>query len=159
MFAEVAMTKLIIDGLDGVRDLAGQRLGPGEWLSIPQERVNGFADATLDHQWIHVDVERARAESPFGGPIAHGYLTLSLLPHLLGQLVDVTGVKATINYGLNRLRYPAPVRVGSRVRLGVTVAGVEEIRGGLQCQLDCTVEVEGGDKPALVAEVLFRYYA
>ncbi len=153
------MAKRIIDGLDDVKALAGQRLGPGEWLGITQERVNGFADATLDHQWIHVDVERARAESPFGGPIAHGYLTLSLLPFLLGQLVEVTGIKATINYGLNRLRYPAPVRVGSRVRLGVTVAGVEEIRGGLQCQLDCTVEVEGGDKPALVAEVLFRYSA
>jgi acyl dehydratase len=159
MVAEVDMATLIVDGLDGVRALAGRQLGPGEWLPITQERVSAFADATLDHQWIHIDVERARAESPFGGPIAHGYLTLSLLPHLLGQLVDVTGVKATINYGLNRLRYPAPVRVGSRVRLGVTVAGVEEIRGGLQCQLECTVEVEGGDKPALAAEVLFRYYA
>ncbi len=153
------MAKLIIDGLDGAKGLAGRQLGHSDWLEITQERVHAFADATLDHQWIHVDVARARAESPFGGPIAHGYLTLSLLPFLLAQVVEVTGVKATINYGLNRLRYPAPVRVGNRVRLGVTVAGVEEIRGGVQCQLDCTVEVEGGDKPALVAEVLFRYYA
>ena len=153
------MAKRVIEGLDGIRALAGQVLGPGEWLPITQERVNAFADATLDHQWIHVDVERARAESPFGGPIAHGYLTLSLLPHLLWELIEVANVSTTVNYGLNRLRYPAPVRVGSRVRLTVTVAGVEEIRGGVQCQLDCVLETEGGDKPALVAEVLFRWYS
>ena len=153
------MATLIVDGLDGVRALAGRQLGPGEWLPITQERVNAFADATLDHQWIHVDVERARAESPFGGPIAHGYLTLALLPHLLWELIEVANVSTTINYGLNRLRYPAPVKVGGRIRLDVSVAAVEEIRGGVQCQLDCVLETEGGDKPALVAEVLFRWYA
>jgi len=153
------MAKLIIEGLDGVKARAGQELGASDWLEITQERVNGFADATLDQQWIHVDPERARAQSPYGGTIAHGYLTLSLLPFLLEQIVEVRGVTMTINYGLNRLRYPSPVPVGRRVRLGVRMAGVEEIRGGVQCQLDCAVEVEGSDKPALVAEVLFRYYA
>jgi len=153
------MAKLIIKGLDGVKARAGKELGASDWLDISQQRVDRFADATLDHQWIHVDPERAKAESPFGGTIAHGYLTLSLLPFLLEQIVEVRGVRMTINYGLNRLRYPSPVPVGSRVRLGMRMAGVEEIRGGVQCQLDCTVEVEGGDKPALVAEVLFRFYA
>jgi len=153
------MAPRTIDGLDAVRALVGQELGQSDWLEVTQDRVNAFADATLDHQWIHVDLERARAESPFGGPIAHGYLTLSLLPFLLGQVVEVRGVRMAINYGLNRLRYPAPVPVGRRVRLAARLAAVEEIRGGVQCQLDCTVELEGGGKPALVAEVLFRYYA
>lgn len=153
------MAKHVVDGIEGVKALEGRELGASEWLEITQQRVDQFAEATLDHQWIHVDPVRARAESPFGGPIAHGYLTLSLLPHLLGEIVEVTGVRMAVNYGLDRLRYPAPVPVGSRVRLVVTVAGVEEVRGGLQCRLDCTVEVEGGSKPALAAEVLFRYYA
>lgn len=153
------MAQRTIDGLDGVRTLVGQELGHSDWLEVSQERVNAFADATLDHQWIHVDLERAKAESSFGGPIAHGYLTLSLLPFLLGQVVEVNGVRMAINYGLNRLRYPAPVPVGCRVRLAARMASIEEIRGGVQCQLDCTIELEGGSKPALVAEVLFRYYA
>lgn len=152
------MAKRVIEGVEGVKALEGEELGHSDWLEISQERVNQFADATLDHQWIHVDPERARAESPFGGPIAHGYLTMSLLPYLLGEMIDVTGVRMTVNYGLNRLRYPAPVPVGSRIRLGIRLASIEEVRGGVQCQLDCTVEVEGGAKPALVAEVLFRYY-
>jgi acyl dehydratase len=153
------MAKHVVEGLEGVKKLAGRELGASEWLEITQQRVDQFAEATLDHQWIHVDPERARAESPFGGPIAHGYLTLSLLPHLLGEIVDVTGVRMAVNYGLDRLRYPAPVPVGSRVRLVVKVAAVEEVRGGVQCRLDCTVEVAGGSRPALAAEVLFRYYA
>ncbi len=151
------MTQRTIDGIDGLRALSGTKLGQSEWLEITQDRVNRFADATLDTQWIHVDPERA-AQSPFGGTIAHGYLTLSLLPHLLGQIMDVTNVSMAINYGLNRLRYPTPVPVGRRVRLGVTLTAVEEVRGGVQCQLDCEVEVEDTAKPALVAEVLFRYY-
>lgn len=153
------MAHRTIDGLDAVRALVGQELGHSDWLEVTQDRVNAFADATLDHQWIHVDLERAKAESPFGGPIAHGYLTLSLLPFLLGQVVEVRGVRMAINYGLNRLRYPAPVPVGRRVRLAATMAAIEEIRGGVQCQLDCAVEVEGGSKPALVAEIVFHYYA
>jgi len=152
------MARRIVDGLGGLRALCGQHLGYSEWLEITQQRVNQFADATLDRQWIHVDPDRAKVESPFGRTIAHGYLTLSLLPYLLDQVLAVTGVTMAINYGLDRLRYPAPVPVGCRVRLGVALAGVDEARGGLQCRLDCQVEVEGGDKPALVAEVLFRYY-
>jgi acyl dehydratase len=159
MVEEVGMAQRTIEGLEGVRALVGQALGHSDWLEVTQDRVNAFADATLDHQWIHVDPERAKAESPFGGPIAHGYLTLSLLPFLLGQVVEVRGVRMAINYGLNRLRFPAPVPVGRRVRLAVTMAAIEEIRGGVQCLIDCTVEVEGGAKPALVAEVVFRYYA
>lgn len=152
------MARRIVEGIEGLKALAGEHAGSSDWLEITQERVNQFADATLDHQWIHVDPERARTESPFGGPIAHGYLTLSLLPYLLDQVIEVRGVAMAINYGMNRLRYPAPVPVGSRVRLGVTLAGVEEIRGGVQCQLDCQVEVADQAKPALVAEVVFRYY-
>jgi len=153
------MANRTIEGVEGVKALVGgEDLGHSQWLEITQDRVNRFADATLDHQWIHVDVERAKTESPFGGPIAHGYLTLSLLPYLLAQVVDVSGARMVVNYGLNRLRYPAPLLVGSRIRLTVRVGVIEEIRGGVQCQLDCAVEVDGGGKPALVAEIVFRYY-
>ncbi len=149
----------VIDGIEGLKALSGEDLGHGDWLEITQDRVNQFADATLDHQWIHVDVDRAMAESPFGGTIGHGYLTLSLLPFLLGQIIEVENVAMAINYGLNRLRFPAPIPVGRRVRLGVRLAAVEEVPGGVQCQLDCVVEVADSAKPALAAEVLFRYYA
>ena len=152
------MAQHVIDGIKGLEALSGEHLGYSDWLEVPQERVNQFADATLDHQWIHLDVDRAAAESPFGGTIAHGYLTLSLLPYLLGEIIEVENVAMAINYGLNRLRFPAPVPVGRRVRLGVRLASMEEIRGGVQCQLDCEVEVEDSAKPALAAEVLFRYY-
>ena len=156
---EVGMAPHVIDGIKGLEALSGEHLGHSDWLEISQERVNQFADATLDHQWIHLDVDRAAAESPFGGTIAHGYLTLSLLPNLLGEIVKVEKVAMAINYGLNRLRFPAPVPVGRRLRLGVKLAAVEEIPGGVQCKLDCVVEVEDSAKPALAAEVLFRYYA
>ena len=152
------MARRTIDGIAGLEALTGQPLGHSDWLEITQDRVDLFADATLDHQWIHVDTDRAKAESPFGGPIAHGYLTLSLLPHFLDQIVEVTGVAMAVNYGLNRLRYPAPVPVGARLRLGVVLASCEPISGGAQVQLDCSVEIEGAAKPALVAEVVFRYY-
>ena len=147
----------IIHGIEGLRAASGSDLGHTEWMVVDQDRVDRFADATGDHQWIHVDPERAKA-SPFGGTIAHGYLTLSLVPHLLHQLVEVKDVAMVINYGLGKVRYPAPVRTGSRVRMGLVLAGVSEVKGGVQCQLDCTVEVEGEDKPAMVAEVLYRYY-
>lgn len=153
------MAKRTIAGVEGVKALVGEELGHSDWLEITQDRVNRFADATEDHQWIHVDPERARVESPFGGTIAHGCLTMSLLPYLIFETIDVTGARMVINYGFNRLRYPAPVRVDSRIRLGIQLASVEEIQGGVQCQLDCTVEIEGETKPALVAEVLFRFYA
>ncbi len=153
------VAKTTVNGIQELKALAGKHLGHSDWLEMTQDRVNLFAEATSDHQWIHVDPERAKSESPFGGPIAHGYLTLSLLPFLLDQIIEVRGVAMAINYGLNRLRYPAPVPVGRRVRLDVALGQVEEVRGGIQSLLECTVEVEGSDKPALAAEVLFRYYA
>ena len=153
------MAAKIINGIGEILALANQEIGRSEWLEITQERVNAFADATLDHQWIHIDAERAKAESPFKTPIAHGYLTLSLLAYLLDQVIEVKGVKMVINYGLNKLRYPTPVPVGSRLRLALAFGGVEEIKGGVQVSMLTTVELDGSPKPAAVAEVLFRYYA
>jgi acyl dehydratase len=146
-----------IDGIEGLKERVGQHLGFSDWHAVTQEQVNLFADATGDHQWIHVDVERAKS-GPFGGPIAHGYLTLSLTPTLLEEIFSVSGISMGINYGLNKLRFPSPVPVGSRVRAGVDLAGVEDVSGGVQVSLTVTYEVEGGTKPACVAEVLFRYY-
>jgi acyl dehydratase len=146
-----------IDGIDGLKALVGQHIGYSEWHEVTQEQVNLFADATGDHQWIHVDVERAKA-GPFGGPIAHGYLTLSLTPTLLTEVMAVSGISMGVNYGLNKLRFPSPVPVGSKVRAGVELGGVEDTPGGAQVTLNVTYEVEGGTKPACVAEVLFRYY-
>ena len=147
-----------IDGIGGLEKLVGEHLGYSEWHEVTQEQVNLFADATGDHQWIHVDVERAKA-GPFGGPIAHGYLTLSLAPVLLTEIMRVDGVTMGINYGLNKLRFPSPVPVGSKVRAGATLANVEEVSGGVQVTLNTTFEIEGGTKPVCVAEILFRYYS
>jgi acyl dehydratase len=147
-----------IDGINGLEKLVGEHLGYSEWHEITQEQVNLFADATGDHQWIHVDVERAKA-GPFGGPIAHGYLTLSLAPTLLTEIMHVDGVTMGVNYGLNKLRFPSPVPVGSKLRAGVKLASVEQVNGGVQVTLDATFEVEGGTKPVCVAEILFRYYS
>ena len=139
--------------------LKGQELGTSDWYEVTQEAVNLFADATGDHQWIHVDVERAKAESPFGGPIAHGYLTLSLLVPLVSQTYTVTDAKMGVNYGLNKVRFPAPVPVGSKVRARVTLKDVEEIAGGLQNTVTVPIEREGGDKPVCIAEWVTRAYA
>jgi acyl dehydratase len=147
-----------IDGVQGLKDRVGEHLGFSDWHTVTQEQVNLFADATGDHQWIHVDVERAKA-GPFGAPIAHGYLTLSLTPALLAEVLEVSGVSMGINYGLNRLRFPSPVPVGSKLRAGVVLGGVEDVEGGVQVTLNVTFEIEGGTKPACVAEVLFRYYS
>ena len=138
--------------------LIGTELGTSDWYDVTQEHVNLFADATGDHQWIHVDVERATTESPFGGPIAHGYLTLSLLVPLFGQVLVVTDTVMGVNYGLNKVRFPSPVPVGSRVRLTATLTGVEEITGGKQLSFACVIEREGGDKPVCIAEPVYRYY-
>jgi acyl dehydratase len=146
-----------IDGIEGLKERVGQHLGYSDWHEVTQEQVNLFADATGDHQWIHVDVERAKA-GPFGGPIAHGYLTLSLTPTLLDEVLSVTGITMGVNYGLNKLRFPAPVPVGSRLRAGAQLAAVEDVSGGAQVTLTVTYEIEGGTKPVCVAEVLFRYY-
>jgi len=138
--------------------LTGTDLGTSDWYEVTQEHVNLFADATSDHQWIHVDVERATKDSPFGGPIAHGYLTLSLLVPLLDQVLTVSDTVMGVNYGLNKVRFPSPVPVGSRVRLTATLANVDEITGGKQLTFSCVVEREGGDKPVCVAEPVYRYY-
>ncbi len=145
--------------LDELRVATGRQLGWTDWVDITQERVNLFADATGDHQWIHVDVERANADGPFGGPIAHGYLTLALSNLFLPQLLAVPGASAGINYGTGKVRFPSPVPVGSRVRGGAEIASVEEIPGGLQTTITITVQVEGQDKPACVIESLSRWLA
>ncbi|HET6916857.1 MAG TPA: MaoC family dehydratase [Acidimicrobiales bacterium] len=147
-----------IDGISGLEKSVGEHLGYSEWHEITQDQVNLFADATGDHQWIHVDVERAKS-GPFGGPIAHGYLTLSLAPMLLSEILVVSGVTMGVNYGLNKLRFPSPVPVGSKLRAGATLAGVEQVSGGVQVTLAVTFEIEGGAKPVCVAEILFRYYS
>ena len=138
--------------------LVGTDLGSSEWFEVTQESVNLFADATGDHQWIHVDVERAKKESPFGGPIAHGYLTVSLLAPLLTEVLLVTDTTMGVNYGLNKVRFPSPVPVGAKVRASATLADVKEFPGGLQLTLSATVEREGGDKPVCIAEPIYRYY-
>lgn len=152
------MAARVINGLDELTTLVGEHLGYSDWMTITQERVNDFADATGDHQWIHVDVDRAKA-GPFGGPIAHGYLTLSLGPDLGSRVWAVTGTSMGVNYGIDKLRFPAPVPVGSKLRLGVKVLDVTEISGGVQAKLEYTFETEGATKPSCVAEVLFRLYA
>jgi acyl dehydratase len=139
-------------------DHVGEHLGFSDYHRVTQEQVNTFAEATGDHQWIHIDVERAKA-GPFGGPIAHGYLTLSLAPVLLAQVLRVEGVTMGVNYGANKVRFPAPVPVGSNVRIGAKLLGVEDVSGGKQVTIEATFEVEGATKPSCVAELLFRYYA
>ena len=146
-----------IDGIDGLKAKIGDHLGYSEYVEITQEQVDLFADATGDHQWIHVDVERAKA-GPFGGPIAHGYLTLSLGPALLPQIMEVSGVAMGVNYGANKIRFPSPVPVGAKVRLGARLLAVEDVTGGAQGTVEMTFEVEGAPKPSCVAEVIFRYY-
>ncbi len=146
-----------IEGIDGLKALVGEHLGYSPYTEITQEQVNTFADATGDHQWIHVDVEKAKA-GPFGGPIAHGYLTLSLGPSLSPQIFSVTGISMGVNYGAGKVRFPAPVPVGSKLRLGATLKSVEDVAGGAQITMEFVYEVEGAPKPSCVAEVIFRYY-
>ena len=147
----------IVNGIDGLKAKIGEHLGFSDWVEVSQDQVNMFAEATGDHQWIHVDPERAKS-GPFGGPIAHGYLTLSLAPGLLNSVLRVEGIAMGVNYGLNKLRFPSPVPVGSKVRVGGTLAGVEDFAGGAQVTLDLVFEVEGQDKPACVAQAVYRYY-
>ena len=146
-----------VNGIEGLRELIGKPLPPSEWHEVTQEQVNQFADATGDHQWIHVDPERAKA-GPFGGPIAHGYLTLSLASYLLPKVWRVEGFAMGVNYGLNKLRFPSPVPVGGKVRLNATLAEVKEVSGGVEATVDMSFEVEGKDKPACVAQAVYRYY-
>lgn len=144
--------------IDELADLKGQDLGTSGWIEITQERINGFAGATDDHQWIHVDPERAK-DGPFGAPIAHGHLTLALFIPLYTELLDVDGVTTKVNYGLNKVRFPAPVPVGSRIRLAARIADVEDVAGGgVQLTVDGTIEIEGGAKPACVLQSIARFY-
>jgi acyl dehydratase len=152
------MAHTTADGVEGVQRLVGQHLGWSDWKTITQEQVDRFADATGDHQWIHVDPERAAKESPFGGPIAHGYLTLSIIPDLLPEIVEITGFRMGVNYGTEKVRFPAPVPVGSRVRAGATLASATPFDGGVAMNMEVTVEVEGATKPSMVATVVFRRY-
>jgi acyl dehydratase len=147
-----------VNGIAGLLELGGADLGHSEWLEITQERVNTFADATDDHQWIHVDVERARS-GPFGGTIAHGYLSLSLLIPLWSELLEVQGVGMAVNYGLNKVRFPSPVHVGAKVRAQGAIASVVEVKGGAEVTVDLTVEIDGQPKPAVVAQAVYRFYA
>ncbi len=141
-----------------MRAAVGSDLGTSDWLEVTQERIDAFADATGDHQWIHVDPERA-ADGPFGTTIAHGYLTLSLVNAFLPQIVEVGGTSMGVNYGTNRVRFPAPVPVGSRIRCRAELTEVSEVDGGIQTTMTVTVEIEGGDRPACVVEVLSRFLA
>ena len=150
------MAATVLNGPDDVRAHLGQHLGYSEWITVEQDRVDLFADATGDHQWIHVDVERATS-GPFGAPIAHGYLTLSLSNYFLPQIVEVRGFSAGVNYGVDKVRFPSPVKVGSRVRAGAELTAVSEVTGGLQTTIVITIDVEGGNKPACVIESLSRW--
>jgi len=148
----------VFNGLDELRAAAGTRVGASGWMTMDQSRVDTFADATDDHQWIHVDEEKAKA-GPFGGTIAHGFLTLSLLPELLSQVYRIDGTKMGVNYGLNKVRFTAPVPVGSKIRGVVDIADVADATGGVQVTTRVTVEIEGSERPALVAEWITRQYA
>jgi acyl dehydratase len=154
------MSQRVIEGIEELKSLIGEEVSTSDWFEITQSRINDFADATEDHQWIHIDVEKARTDSPFNSTIAHGFLTLSLLPHFAAQAFTVRGdFKMGINYGLNRLRFISPVKSGSRVRGRFTLQAVEDVTGGIQLTWAVTVESEGGAKPALAAEWLVRYYS
>ena len=147
----------VFNGVDDLRTAVGTTVGSSDWMTVEQGQIDGFADATHDHQWIHVDLDRA-AEGPIGTPIAHGFLTLSLLPALIGQVYKVDGVKMGVNYGLNKVRFTSPVPVGSKVRGTVELVEVGDVSGGVQLVNKVTVEIEGSDRPALVAEWLTRQY-
>ena len=148
---------IVIHGIEDLKSKVGEHLGWSDYHQVTQDQINAFAEATGDHQWIHVNPEMAKA-GPFGTTIAHGYLTLSLVPTLMAQVMTMEGVQMGVNYGANRVRFPAPVPSGSKVRLGATIAAVEEIAGGVQNLVDVTIEVEGASKPSLVAQLVFRYY-
>lgn len=143
--------------VEELKEAVGSHLGFSEWWEITQERVDLFADATDDHQFIHVDPERA-AQTPFGGPIAHGFLTLSMGIPLLQQIIQLEGVRMGVNYGVNKVRFPAPVPVGSKLRAGASIVSVDDVPGGVQLVLDVTFEIEGGEKPVCVAQTVSRYY-
>lgn len=152
------MNQLVINSYDEFAAYLGKNLGASEWLEVSQERINMFADATLDHQWIHVDVERAKAESPYKSTIAHGYLTLSLLPKMWNEIIKVNNLKMMVNYGMDKMRFGKPVLAGSRVRLVTDLAVIENLRGICKAQISFKIEIEGERKPALEGLATFLYY-
>jgi acyl dehydratase len=152
------MPKVEIKSMDELRQRIGQEIAVSDWMTITQERINDFADATDDHQWIHVDRERA-AKSPFGGTIAHGFLTLSLLPYFMNTTLVFPPAKMSVNYGLNRVRFTAPVHTGKRIRARIALANMEDIKGGVDLTWKITIELEGSDRPACIAESISRRYA
>ena len=152
------MEKLIINSYEEFAAHLGEQLGVSEWLEVSQERINQFADATLDHQWIHVDVERAKPESPYKSTIAHGYLTLSLLPYMWEQIIEVNNLKMMVNYGMDKMRFGKPVLTGSRVRLVASLAEIENLRGICKTSIKFQIEIEGDRKPALEGVATFLYY-
>ena len=151
------MAKTIVEGLDGLRTLVGKPVGTGEWVTLKYEDIKAFADATGDHQWIHVDRERCKRESPFGVPIAHGYYTVSRIAGLFFELIDIRGFPAVLNYGLNKVRFPAPLKEGARYRLSVKMGELKEVSGGVEGVFHATIEMENEPKPACVAECVYRY--
>lgn len=152
------MEKLIINSYDEFAAHLGKELGTSEWVQVDQERINKFAEATLDYQWIHVDVERARGESPFKSTIAHGYLTLSLLPHLWNQIIEVNNIDMLVNYGVDKMRFGQAVVTGSRVRLVAKLHNIADLRGIAKTEIDFKIEIEGQRKPALQGIASFLYY-
>ena len=152
------MEKLVINSFEEFASHEGQQLGISDWLLVDQNRINQFADATLDHQWIHVDVERAKQESPYKSTIADGYLTLSLLPHLWGQIIEVNHLKMMVNYGMDKMRFGVPVITGSRIRLNAKLDKIENLRGICKAYIGFKIEIEGQRKPALQGEAQFLYY-
>ncbi len=147
----------VFESPEQLKQAVGQHLGYSDWLEIRQERIDQFAEATDDRQWIHVDPERA-AQGPFGACIAHGYLTLSLVNRFLPEIVEVRGISMGVNYGANRLRFPAPVPVGSKVRGGAELVAAEDVKGGVQATIRVTVEIEGSERPACVVDTISRYF-
>ena len=153
------MPPVVLDSLESLGQFVGKEIAVSDWMVITQERIRQFAEATEDRQWIHVDEERARLESPYGANIAHGFLTLSLLGYLLKQTVTLPrDLRWTVNYGLNRVRFPAPVRAGARIRARVALAALKELPDCTEAVFGLTVEVEGSEKPCCVAEWILRYY-
>src|SRR5438477_12221629 len=152
------MGKTLIDGVAGLKSLVGKEIGVSDGRQMTYEAIRKFADATGDHQWIHVDRERIARESPFGKPIAHGYFTVSLIAGIFFELVEIKNFAMVINYGLNKVRFPAPLKEGQRYRLGVRQDDVKEIANGVEALLDATIEIDGESKPACVAELVYRFY-
>jgi acyl dehydratase len=152
------MPARVVDSLSSLKDLAGREIAVTDWVAMTQERIAQFAETTEDRQWIHIDSERARRESPYGQTIAHGFLTLSLLSYFLKQAVEIRGLRMAVNYGLNRVRFPAPVRSGSRVRARVVLTSTKDFPGGCEAVFSFTLECEGSGKPCCAAEWVVRFY-